>query len=196
MRGKVTSISGATVCVDLRGLQLYDRVYVGHKRLSGEVVHLEKEHTTVQVFEDTHGLSVGEPAEGTRSALTVMLGPGLLGEIFDGLQRPLSTLRQMSGDFIRETHEASSLDLQRQWNFSAEKQAGTQVAVGELLGKIDEGHLSHPIYSRIAGEIAQIANGPNRLEQPLATFTDGQLQYAWQNWSVRRPRCGGHKRPA
>ena len=196
MKGVVTSVSGATVSVDIRGLQLYDRVYVGHARLSGEVVHLEKEQTTVQVFEDTHGLSVGEPAEGTRAPLTVMLGPGLLGGIYDGLQRPLPALQQLSGDFIRETHDVSPLDLQRQWHFAAEKSVGDSVVVGERLGCIAEGHLQHPIYASRSGEIEQVVTGRFSLASELVTFRDGSQQYAWESWSVRHPRFGGHKRSA
>jgi len=195
MKGTVTSISGATVRVDLRGLQLYDRVHVGHNRLSGEVVHLEKEQTTVQVFEDTHGLSVGEPAEGTRAPLTVMLGPGLLGGIFDGLQRPLPALQQQGGDFIKQAQDVSALDLQQKWLFSAEKQSGEQVAVGERLGEIVEGHLAHPIFSEFDGEIRYIEDGQICLEQPLVSFAGGQQQSAWQGWAVRQPRPGGRKRP-
>lgn len=196
MKGVVTSISGATVSVDLRGLQLYDRVYIGHARLSGEVVHLEKDRTTVQVFEDTHGLSVGEPAEGTRAPLTVMLGPGLLGGIFDGLQRPLPQLQQQTGDFIHSVHELSSLDLQKQWQFTPEKKGGDSVAIGERLGSIGEGHLVHPVFSDIGGELAEITTGPFRLTEPVAIFVDGSKQFAWHNWSVRQPRLGGVKRPA
>lgn len=196
MKGVVTSISGATVSVNLRGLQLYDRVYVGHARLSGEVVHLEKERTTVQVFEDTHGLSVGEPAEGTRAPLTVMLGPGLLGGIFDGLQRPLPQLQQFSGDFIENTGEIASLDLQHRWHFTPGKRVGEEVANGERLGSIMEGHLEHPLYASYSGEIIQIASGQICLDEPLLTFQDGHQLYAWQNWPVRRPRPGGSKRPA
>ncbi len=196
MRGLVTSISGATVCVDLRGLQLYDRVYVGHGRLSGEVVHLEKQRTTVQVFEDTHGLSVGEPAEGTRAPLTVMLGPGLLGGIFDGLQRPLRQLQQQSGDFIGTVHELSSLDRQRQWQFAPSMQPGQSAHSGDILGHITEGHLQHPIFATLEGEIAHIAQGQICLDEPLLTLVDGQQQYAWVNWPVRRPRAGGSKQPA
>ena len=196
MKGQITSISGATVCVDIRGLQLYDRVYVGHKRLSGEVVHLEKERTTVQVFEDTHGLSIGEPAEGTRAPLTVMLGPGLLGGIYDGLQRPLKKLQQLGGAFIKETHEIASLDLQQCWLFVAEKQPRDSVAAGERIGHVQEGHLEHPIYAAVAGEIASIANGQVGLDDSVATYVDGPSQQLWQHWPVRRPRSSGHRCPA
>ncbi len=195
MKGVVTSISGATVSVDIRGLQLYDRVYIGHARLSGEVVHLEKERTTVQVFEDTHGLSVGEPAEGTRAPLTVRLGPGLLGGIFDGLQRPLPALRQHCGDFIKLSGELPPLDLQRHWTFEPLKCAGETVTGGEILGHVREGHLQHALFAGLAGEIETIASGSLSLDKPLVRFKDGQQLFGWQDWPVRRPRLGGSKRP-
>ncbi len=196
MKGEITSISGATVSVDLRGLQLYDRVYIGHARLSGEVVHLEQERTTVQVFEDTHGLSVGEPAEGTRAPLTVALGPGLIGGIFDGLQRPLPSLQQQSGAFIRGTREVDSLDLQRKWVFTPCKRIGEQVAAGELIGSVAEGHLQHSLYASHAGELKKLASGEICLAEPLAVLATGEQLFGWHHWPVRRPRSGGRKRPA
>jgi V/A-type H+-transporting ATPase subunit A len=196
MKGVVTSISGATVSVDIHGLQLYDRVYIGHARLSGEVVHLEKERTTVQVFEDTHGLSIGEPAEGTRAPLTVTLGPGLLGGIFDGLQRPLPALQQHSGAFIKNSGEIAPLDLQRQWPFTASKQPGETLAVGEIVGFVAEGHLQHPLFASHAGEIESVAAQTFSLAEPLAILKGGQQLFGWQELSVRRPRSCGAKRPA
>lgn len=195
MKGRVTSISGATVNVDLRGLQLYDRVFVGHARLSGEVVQLEQQRTTVQVFEDTHGLSVGEPVEGTRAPLTVALGPGLLGGIYDGLQRPLPGLQQQSGAFIRTARTMTSLDLQRRWIFTPGKQAGDRVEAGEILGDVLEGHLQHPLRAGVAGEIKTIASGEICLAEPLATLQSGPQLFGWHGWPVRRRRLGGRKRP-
>lgn len=195
MKGVVTSISGATVSVDLHGLQLYDRVYIGHARLSGEVVHLEKEQTTVQVFEDTHGLSIGEPAEGARAPLTVTLGPGLLGGIYDGLQRPLPGLQKHSGDFIRNVSEIPPLDLQRRWDFTRCKQPGELVKLGEPFGYVREGHLEHPLFAALAGEIEQIADSDICLAEPLVTLKGGQQLFGWQHWPVRRPRSGGGKCP-
>jgi V/A-type H+-transporting ATPase subunit A len=100
VNGVILGISGPTVSVDLRGLRLYERVYVGHSMLTGEVVRLEDERAVVQVYEDTRGLAVGEPVKGTGLPLAVRLGPGLLSGMFDGLQRPLKRLREEMGPFI------------------------------------------------------------------------------------------------
>jgi len=101
MDGRITGISGPTVTVDLPGLQLYERVSVGHAALMGEVVRLERGRALVQVYESTRGLGVGEPVVGTGRQLTVRLGPGLLGHMFDGLQRPLEEMRRARGPYLR-----------------------------------------------------------------------------------------------
>ena len=195
MKGVVTSISGATVTVDLYGLQLYDRVHIGHARLSGEVVHLEKEQTTVQVFEDTHGLSIGEPAEAARAPLTVTLGPGLLGGIYDGLQRPLLELQKQGGDFMRSVSEIPPLDLQRLWEFTPCKESGEQISIGEPLGFVREGHLDHPIFAAFAGEVEHVAESKVCLAEPLMTLKGGNQLYGWQQWPVRLSRSIGRKCP-
>jgi V/A-type H+-transporting ATPase subunit A len=99
--GRIIGISGPTVSVDAPGLKLYERVVIGHAGLLGEVVRLERERAIVQVYEGTRGLGVGEPVEPTGTELTVRLGPGLLGRMFDGLQRPLAQIRDQQGPFIR-----------------------------------------------------------------------------------------------
>ena len=108
MDGRIIGISGPTVTVDLPGLQLYERVTVGHAALMGEVVRLERGRAVVQVYESTRGLGVGEPVLGTGTQLTVRLEPGLLGHMFDGLQRPLEAMRQAHGPFLRPGESAGT----------------------------------------------------------------------------------------
>jgi V/A-type H+-transporting ATPase subunit A len=100
VNGRVIGISGPTVSVDAAGLRLYERVLVGHRRLMGEVVRLERSRAIAQVYEGTRGLGVGEPVQPTGTELTVRLGPGLLGRMFDGLQRPLREICEQEGPFI------------------------------------------------------------------------------------------------
>jgi V/A-type H+-transporting ATPase subunit A len=101
MSGRIIGISGPTVSVDAPGLKLYERVIIGRAGLMGEVVRLERSRAIVQVYEGTRGLGVGEPVQPTGTELTVRLGPGLLGRMFDGLQRPLAQIRDQQGPFIR-----------------------------------------------------------------------------------------------
>jgi V/A-type H+-transporting ATPase subunit A len=101
MSGRVIGISGPTVSVDAPGLKLYERVLIGRAGLLGEVVRLERSRAIVQVYEGTRGLGMGESVQPTGTELTVRLGPGLLGRMFDGLQRPLQQIREQQGPFIR-----------------------------------------------------------------------------------------------
>src|SRR5512146_672030 len=113
MSGRILGISGPTVTTDLTGLKLYERVYVGHAMLTGEVVRLERDKAVIQVYEDTRGLAAGEPVKGVGMPLTVRLGPGLLGGMFDGLQRPLERLRDSMGPFITGGKEIYALDYMK-----------------------------------------------------------------------------------
>ncbi len=110
MEGRIIGISGPTVTVDLPGLLLYERVTVGHAALMGEVVRLERGRAIVQVYESTRGLGVGEPVIGTGTQLTVRLEPGLLGHMFDGLQRPLEAMHRAHGPFLRPGESAGTVE--------------------------------------------------------------------------------------
>src|SRR5512134_2489652 len=147
MNGKILGISGPTVSVDLRGLKLYERVYVGHALLTGEVVRLEKDKAVVQVYEDSRGLAVGEPVKGVGMPRTVRLGPGLLGGMFDGLQRPLERIREELGPFITGGREMYALDYIKRWKFSPVKKKGELVSRGDIIGTVQEGPFQHSILS-------------------------------------------------
>jgi V/A-type H+-transporting ATPase subunit A len=188
MSGKVTSISGATVCVDLSDLKIGDRVFVGSSRLTGEVVRLDGSIATVQVFEENRGLGIGEPVTTAKGPLTVCLGPGLLGGIFDGLQRPLPLLQKNSGDFITSGQNPFPLDCSRSWDFSSERKPGDKLLPGETFGKVREGHIDHLMLSPRAGRLAQLNNGGLQLEHPAAIFDDNQPLHGWHSWPVRNAR--------
>ncbi len=136
--GKITAISGPTVRVDAKGLKLFERVHVGQEMLTGEVVKLDTNGAVVQVYEDTKGLGTGEPVQGTGSPLTVKLGPGLLSTIFDGLQRPLQKLSDLSGPFITSGQVIEALDPETQWKFSPLKKNGDSVGPNEIIGYVEE----------------------------------------------------------
>jgi V/A-type H+-transporting ATPase subunit A len=195
MNGKVTSISGATVCVDLADLKVGDRVFVGSSRLTGEVVRLDGAIATVQVFEENRGLGIGEPVISAKGPLTVRLGPGLLGGVFDGLQRPLPLLQQSSGDFISSGQDPFPLDCKRRWEFSSERKAGDRLRSGEAFGKVREGHIDHLLLTPQDGILTQLHSGELQLEQPAAHLEDEQLLHGWHSWPVRKARPYQSKLP-
>jgi V/A-type H+-transporting ATPase subunit A len=188
MNGKVTSISGATVCVDLPELKVGDRIFVGTGRLTGEVVRLDGSIATVQVFEENRGLGIGEEVTTASGPLTVHLGPGLLGGVFDGLQRPLSKLLENSGDFITSGQNPFPLDCQRSWVLNSDHQPGQLLRIGEAFGKVREGHIDHLLLSPRDGTLAQLHCGDWQLEHPAATLAEGEALSGWHRWPVRSAR--------
>jgi V/A-type H+-transporting ATPase subunit A len=195
MTGKITGISGPTVSVDVKGLKLYERVFVGETMLTGEVVRIERERAVLQVYEETRGLAVGEPVRGTGMSLSVKLGPGLLSTIFDGLQRPLQRFRDETGPFITHAQEMDALDTSKQWPFRPIKKKGESIMPGETLGYIDEGAFQHSITSVHKGTLSHIIEGDFSLDRPVASFDDGAHVYGYHEWPVRVSRPFKRKFP-
>ena len=190
MTGNITGISGPTVSVSLKGLRLYERVYVGHAMLTGEVVKIESDRAVVQVYENTHGLAPDEPVRATGMPLAVSLGPGLLSGIFDGLQRPLERLREESGPFITSGKEMNALDRARQWRFHPLKKKGDDISPGEIIGYVSEGRFSHFIKcgNDISGILSRIADGEINIEGPAGALADGKEIPLYHEWPVRVSR--------
>jgi V/A-type H+-transporting ATPase subunit A len=190
MSGKIMAISGPTVTVDLKGLKLYERIYIGHAMLTGEVVRLEQNKAVIQVYEDTRGLAVGEPVKGVGMPLTVRLGPGLLGGMFDGLQRPLERLRQDMGPFITGGKEIYALDYMKRWKFTPLLKKGDVTAQGSIVGSVDEGAFKHFIMSGRddIGTIARIVDGDMSLNEPLGEYEGGKELLGCHEWPVRMAR--------
>jgi len=190
MSGKILGISGPTVSVDLKGLKLYERVYVGHAMLTGEVVRIEKDRAVVQVYEDTRGLAASEPVKGVGRPLTVRLGPGLLGGMFDGLQRPLERLKAEMGPFITGSREIYALDYMKRWEFASVLKNGDVVRPGQVIGTVQEGQFQHSLMSGPdeSGTIARIAEGSISLDEPLGDYTDEREIPGCHEWPVRIAR--------
>lgn len=188
--GKIQSISGPTVSTDLAGLKLYERVYVGHAMLTGEVVRIEKDKVVIQVYEDTRGLAAGEPVKGVGMPLTVRLGPGLLGGMFDGLQRPLERLRAERGPFITGGRELYALDYLKRWEFTPVVGRDSEVAGGTAIGSVQEGTFTHTILSspEVSGTIDSIKQGGISLDEPLGEFKDHRDVPGCHEWPVRIAR--------
>jgi len=194
--GRVTEISGWTVRVRAeQPLSLREVVLIGTERLIGEVVALERHEAIVQVYEETAGIAPGDPLFATGEPLSLELGPGLLGGIFDGVQRPLSALAVAEGDFISRGRRVPPLDREKLWNFQPEIQSGAEVHPGTILGRVAETPaLSHPILvpPGVAGRLSSIADsGPRKVTDVIAQIDDGKkvkILTMLQRWRARVPR--------
>ncbi|MFN3480358.1 MAG: V-type ATP synthase subunit A [Thermodesulfovibrionales bacterium] len=195
MIGRIVGISGSTVRARLPGLRLFERVYVGEAMLIGEVVRIDGEEAIIQVYESTSGLSINEPVKGTGMTLTVRLGPGLLSGIFDGLERPLSRLRQEVGPFITTGREIYAIDYTMPYMFYPAVKEGAVINMGDILGYFEEGNLKHPIISVKEGRIEKIASGEITLDSPLVVLDNGAEIFGCHEWPVRIPRPYRRKLP-
>lgn len=194
-RGRVTYVAGPVVmAVGLESSRLYDVVRVGETGLVGEVIRLSARGATIQVYEDTSGLRLGEPVTATHQSLAAWLGPGLLGSVYDGLQRPLGALAQQTGVFIRKGTTAPPLAVETRWEFLPLLRAGVQVSPGDVLGIVPEtDQIQHKIMvpPDVQGRLVWIASGPQRADDVVALIEDGTEQRQVclaQHWPVRRPR--------
>lgn len=188
MQGKVIGISGPTVTVDLEDLTLYERVTVGHNKLQGEVVRLKPSGAIIQVYEETKGMRVGEPVIRQGAPLTVRLAPGLLKEIFDGLQRPLQRLGDEFGPFIRPGDVLTVDPCETQYIFIPEKKVGDEVTEGEYIGYMEEGRFKHYIAAGQGGIIRQITEGEFCPDDPVAILENGYRILSYQQWPIRVSR--------
>lgn len=193
--GTVIRISGPVIIAEgMVGVHLYDVVYVGSMQLVGEVIRLSGNLATIQVYEDTSGLRVGEAAVSSDSPFMIELGPGLLGSIFDGVQRPLPLLREQQGDFIARGAAVPALDRQKLWEFTPMVAPGARVRGGDLLGVVPETlHLQHRILlpPGLAGQVEEIFAGPHTIAETVATISTGigiQEISMMQRWPARQPR--------
>jgi len=188
MTGRIKGISGPTAEIEATGLKLYDRIYVGHAMLTGEVVRLERGTAVVQVYENTAGLGTDEPVKSAAMPFTVKLGPGLLSGMFDGLQRPLKRLLDEMGAFVTGGREIYAIDHMKKWRFYPQKKDGEGLHKGDILGYIEEGAFKHPIISNYEGRIAWITDGDYSLDEPVAGLEDGREIPGCHEWPVRTPR--------
>jgi V/A-type H+-transporting ATPase subunit A len=190
--GRIVRATGALVeARPLRGAALYELARVGERGLLGEVVRLEDETATLQVYEDTAGLSLGEPVELTGSSLTVHLGPGLLGSVLDGVGRPLCRMAEAAGDFIAPGLAAATLDGERRWRFEPRVKAGDRVGPGDVLGAVEETpSVRHLVMvpPDAGGAVAALAGGDFTVDEAIGELADGTPLALSHRWPVRRPR--------
>jgi V/A-type H+/Na+-transporting ATPase subunit A len=182
-----------------KGLQarMYDVIRVGHEKLMGEVIRIDGDFVTIQVYEDTSGIKPGEPVENTGEQLSVELGPGLLTSIYDGIQRPLEVLRKKMGDFIARGVDAPGLDHSKKWKFLAKVKKGDSVNVGDILGEVEETKgFIHQVLVPVghSGKVKDIKSGEFTIEDTICSLDNGTKIRMLQRWPVRLPRGVKEKR--
>ena len=135
----IYSINGPVVKVkDSTDFSMMEKVFVGHQRLMGEVISISREATVIQVYESTTGLKPGEPVEPTGSPISVTLGPGILRNIFDGIERPLKEIAKQSGAFIATGSDVASLDEEVLWDVTMKVKVGDHVIGGQIFATVPE----------------------------------------------------------
>ncbi len=198
-KGKIKRISGPVVEAEDLVAKLYDVVKVGNEGLIGEVIKIVRNTFVIQVYEDTTGLQPGEPVVSTGQALSVELGPGLLTNFFDGIQRPLKFIEEQSGSFIKRGITVSPLDRKIKWDFKAKVKSGQKIKTGDVLGTVQETSLiEHKILSPYEGKVEGIKSGKYTIDDVLGKiFHEGKKHdlYLTHKWVVRNPRPYGEKFP-
>jgi len=198
----VSRISGSVVvATDVEDAEMYHVVRIGDLGLLGEIIRLEGNKATIQVYEDTAGIRPGEKVINTKRALSMQLGPGLLKSIYDGIQRPLDVLREKSGDFIGRGVTIPALDQHIKWEFLPKKNKNDEVREGEILGEVQETPLiNHKIMVPfgINGKISEISEGKYTVNENVAEIktTNGTSVVGLSSWwMVRTPRPVFRKLP-
>ncbi|MEX2536607.1 MAG: V-type ATP synthase subunit A [Trueperaceae bacterium] len=192
IEGKIQKISGpAVIAQGMLGARMYDIVRVGEENLVGEIIRLDGTTAFVQVYEDTGGLTVGEPVVSTGLPLAVELGPGMLNGIFDGIQRPLDKIQEASGTYIERGITVNSLSRETKWRFTPHSSKGDEVAAGQVLGTVPEFAFTHKILvpPGKGGKIKSIAaEGEYTLDDVIAMLDDGTELKLYHPWPVRQAR--------
>ncbi len=200
--GKIIKISGPLIVADgMRDVKMYDVVKVSDLGLIGEVIELRGDKASIQVYEETSMLGTGEPVVSTEQPLSVELGPGLIGGIYDGIQRPLESLKALSGDRIDRGVSATALDHDKKWEFTPVLKKGDEVTTGDCLGTVQENEvITHRVMVPygVKGKIEKISTGKFTIDQTVAVITDGKNKHnvcMLQRWPVRRGRPYAEKLP-
>jgi len=196
-QGRIVWVSGPAVRADgMSDAKMYETVTVGDAKLVGEVIRLTGDVAFIQVYESTSGLKPGEPVIGTGAPLSVFLGPGIIGQIYDGIQRPLRELSKISGSYIGRGITTTPVDMTKHYHFVPTVSIGDEVSGGSILGTVKETDLiEHSIMvppDHKGGKITNIVSeGDYNLETEIATTEkDGQTTSLkmYHKWPVRKPR--------
>jgi V/A-type H+-transporting ATPase subunit A len=191
--GRIVKVSGPLVVAEgMQDANMFDVVRVSDQRLIGEVLEMRGDRASIQVYEETAGLGPGEPVYTTGAPLSVELGPGLIGTIFDGIQRPLEAIREIAGSNITRGIDVQALERDKRWKFEPLVEAGTKVQAWDIIGKVQETEIvEHRIMvpHRLSGTIEEIFAGEFTVEDTVAKLRteSGELVdlKMMQKWPVR-----------
>ena len=189
--GKIVKVSGPLVVAEnMDEANVYDVVKVGEKKLIGEIIEMRGDRASIQVYEETAGIGPGEPVISTGEPLSVELGPGLLENMFDGIQRPLDMIRAEVGDFLEKGVDVKPLNREKKWHFIPKKKVGDKVSTGDILGIVHETEVvEHKIMVPygIEGTVEYINEGDYTVLETVAKISGKDITML-QKWPVRRGR--------
>src|SRR5664280_1250520 len=191
--GNIIKIAGPVIVGNgMKGTQMYEMVKVGNDKLIGEIIELEGDTATIQVYEETAGMKPGEPIESTGGPLSVELGPGIIGSIFDGIQRPLEKIKFLTGDYLQRGVSVPSLDKEKKWTFNPILTAGSEVKGGDVIGEVQETSAilqKIMIPTSVEGKLISVASkGEYTVEEEIAEVetSKGIIKVPMmQKWPVR-----------
>ena len=199
-KGTIKKVAGPLVIAEgMRDASMFDVVRVSRERLIGEIIEIHGDQASIQVYEETSGLGPGEPVESTGAPLSVELGPGLIGSIFDGIQRPLVRIMEESGNNLHRGVEIPSLDREKKWTFVPKAAVGDTVREGDILGVVRETPIVEQkimVPPGVSGTVASIEAGDFTVEDTVAVLHNengGETKLTlMQKWPVRagRPHAG------
>jgi len=205
--GRIVKVSGPLVVAEgMRNSNMFDVVRVGKENLIGEILEIHEDRASIQVYEETSGLGPGAPVVSTMAPLSVELGPGLIENIFDGIQRPLEAMRQQTGGNITRGVSIPALDRSRKWHFVPRAKTGDYVRAGDIIGVVQENEVfEHRIMVPygIEGTLIEISEGDYTVEETVARVETKDATGAtkvhaltlMQKWPVRQGRPYKEKLP-
>jgi len=195
VKGKIIKVAGPLVVAEgMKGSAMYEVVKVGEDKLLGENIGLNGDQASIQVYEDTSGIKPGEDVFGTGAPLSVSLGPGLLTNIYDGVQRPLPEISGIAGEFITRGLDVSGLDKNKKWDFVPSVRKGDKVKAGDIIGTVDETRIiKHRILipPNVSGTLEEINGGKFTITEPIGIVEQDKKDveiYLAHNWPVRISR--------
>lgn len=203
VKGKIKKVAGPLVVANEMGnANMFDVVKVGHLKLIGEIIEIHGDEAFIQVYEETGGIGPGEDVISMQEPLSVELGPGLIGTIYDGIQRPLKKLAEISGDYISRGIDVPALDRDQKWEFKSSVKKGDKVHQGDVLGTVEENdNITHKIMvppNVINAEVDEIKAGQFTVDQVVCKLKyDGKVIDITliQKWPVRKNRPYKNKKP-